>query len=105
VSWLLLAIAVVVIAVLANRAFIARRNMQSLSEELDELAINLHDTYCRAGDWPDHEGECVAFEGYEVVANPLLSILASHGFADRADVERVAVECRCYWCSRVRSAK
>lgn len=52
-----------------------------------DLAQELHDAYCRAGDWP-HEGECVAFEGYEAAANPLLSILAERGYATRADVQR-----------------
>jgi hypothetical protein len=49
------------------------------------LGVELHDVHCRAGDWP-HAGECVSFEGYEAVANPLLSVLASHGYATRADV-------------------
>jgi hypothetical protein len=52
------------------------------------LATELHDTYCRSGDWP-HAGECVAFEGYEVAANPLLTVLAGRGYARRADVPEV----------------
>lgn len=52
------------------------------------LAVELHDTYCAAGDWP-HAGECVAFEGYEVAANPLLTVLAGRGYARRADVAEV----------------
>lgn len=52
------------------------------------LAVELHDTYCAAGDWP-HDVECVAFEGYEVVANPLLTVLAGRGYARRADVTEV----------------
>jgi hypothetical protein len=54
------------------------------------LATELHDTYCAAGDWP-HAGECVAFEGYEVAANPLLTVLAGRGYARRADVPEVEV--------------
>lgn len=82
---LLIAAAVVIVA-LGAYAAVARQRQLTAEEDFDGLVMELHDTYCRAGDWP-HAGECVSFEGYEAAANPLLSILAKHGGANRADIK------------------
>lgn len=92
---MLLVLAGLAIAVLSIRLLVDRGHRDAFGRDLDDLARAAHDRHCRTGDWP-HEGDCVAFEGYEAVANPLLTTLAERGYARRADVPELPPDGRAW---------